>query len=1698
MEENQGKRKTDEENLSDSSGEEEFDDETSGSSSSAYDDQASSDDDPQSKADRDDATESEEEEVSNEEMENEESEDEGAKQAEIQERRLLAATEKRKQFGTSGTLSAIKELFKERFEKDLASRGRTYLLSGGSLDELLDQLKLVDFKKKSHALIIFEAIQITIIRVMREKIMDPLDLIEACKSFVTNHIVDVLSLLALSCPIHYRMTSIKLLAALAAVDDIIALQLLSSVDFTRDQLKMLVHHDDPTNPASLRVNFIHFLMSLIIGHSPNVIRKLCNKKSWLPSIFMGMRFDLLSSVSLVLKTLDDNLVMNQSVPKTSKLFAFNSKALLNLEDLYEWNPAAFVEITRNCKVVIEPPDPVEVASVRELVHSLLTHLLTSTKHGIIFNDPSFGTSQLNANETANQFMKETGHPWEDPLKQKLFSSMLSACPDLLKSFYSLVSQMMPIRNQARMCVVWTFLIETIDHVQFNAESFPSVDRAVVVSHRLLLPAFIWENLATSISNNVGQACLLGLRFYLVVLGKIKAISATLEIRHKNSSKSYLNKMSAHLGMGPVTGTHLLEALSNFDVQESHEEIMALCDVIIVLNELIPSALDGVKFSSANIKRLTDVIERTKSTDGLMLLKLFKVQLLLDHQIVKKESVFDLNKVCHTIVSSEDDAVIDFGLGIIRDYMFTSGFFSNDSSELDLWMKCIKNHLQSNFGDKLSAAVLYAEANKFQISNDILRTCSRHSATSRKHFDLKLDDFLKMEEKDFDEADSPCDLPDLKLSPLLSGFICANARMGNVVKSFIIHYAHMVQLEGFTRLLKELMPNGHAVLDYLDSLCAGKVEKINFSPFTNTIFEDVIQCWSTGSTDFLSEVKLSDLDLVAGLVIQVAIRSPNSPETVRWCEKLFGEIETKSKTKDTANQFRAVSLFRCPGLLENFSPVHSTSPHINRIVEFLCRMAADASHPNVKPFTYRLYTELDCAIRTKFSFEQETFEELALESSLQNFPMSRSQSLHLIKEILHLPSKYFVNKRKVTPWLKVLETLLASACSKKLILSEDGLSKIMRILSKSVVRNDGTSSDLPNIVYNYFQKVGANFCGDLLPHATELLTTLCFADEWYETLACYLINQVDPVQFQLPLEIPLERKVLLIAKGPRPIIASLDGEEKRIGKALCSNADYLIHLNQISSLVLDDRICSTLVGIVGNGDVYPSPIVLEIVQFAYTRADRLDDLLSLLNGWMETFLVQDPDLCVNIAESFDSALRNIAHGELPSLDQAVVNHLISYGLSRPCRPMISLLQRYLSADRLSLDPPALFRKLTSHEQFDSVLMGSEESGKCALIELLSTLTEKDRSLIDGKRLPGFLAAYQGTLSQADQLLLKILHLYEKSGVKLTAYKPLLWGSAALSHYSVNKKPSLSRSHPYQTLDSLDPSLVFNTIANYPVNRDTEGIVDDEGSIYDPAFLLPVLCQLAQQEHKIKSRMFFQSGAVGLALASLASTSLNIRRLATLFLQRVHKHHMGQDKIVWSNFIDAVRRGIAELEERESAKKKNKSKNTEEDVPRICSITSTFLARASTVLGDPTAPLYRPLHHFILARPALKLFGVPAFLELLHSTDVKYHERHREWILEVIRDGIREPRDLQLVMNSFTLKIILVFYSSVLATPRTKRLIEQIIGKALSGPDKESGLLLNKYSILPWAMAAHKPQSVIASLPKLSPTAQYRPLVDLAAS
>lgn len=122
-----------------------------------------------------------------------------------------------------------------------------------------------------------------------------------------------------------------------------------------------------------------------------------------------------------------------------------------------------------------------------------------------------------------------------------------------------------------------------------------------------------------------------------------------------------------------------------------------------------------------------------------------------------------------------------------------------------------------------------------------------------------------------------------------------------------------------------------------------------------------------------------------------------------------------------------------------------------------------------------------------------------------------------------------------------------------------------------------------------------------------------------------------------------------------------------------------------------------------------------------------------------------------------------------------------------------------------------------------------------------------------QIPLYLAAYNATLSETDQLILlvrcclytavpsvlsckffhpkyvcpfdswQILQHYRANKIKFNEYRPYLWGEAAASHYSVKgeadtalwRQPSVS-----QVLDLFDRHLVEETIKRFPVDRDLE--------------------------------------------------------------------------------------------------------------------------------------------------------------------------------------------------------------------------------------------------------------------------------------
>ncbi|XP_015514342.2 nucleolar pre-ribosomal-associated protein 1 [Neodiprion lecontei] len=371
---------------------------------------------------------------------------------------------------------------------------------------------------------------------------------------------------------------------------------------------------------------------------------------------------------------------------------------------------------------------------------------------------------------------------------------------------------------------------------------------------------------------------------------------------------------------------------------------------------------------------------------------------------------------------------------------------------------------------------------------------------------------------------------------------------------------------------------------------------------------------------------------------------------------------------------------------------------------------------------------------------------------------------------------------------------------------------------------------------------------------------------------------------------------------------------------------------------------------------------------------------------------------------------------------------------------------------------LFEMTTSHSEFINVMLGHSPT-KRHLIELLLTLVRKNNSLMTSTHVPLYLGAYNATLSETDQMILQLLQYYESHDVKLTDYRPYLWGSAAASHYSVKtgvdtalwRQPSTS-----QVLDLFLPEIVNNTVKNYPVNRKLQmsSELHASQSIYDPAFYLPLLCYLLSDNSVVACHKITQSGALALSLSACGSTDGQTRLAAFTVISRFYYHleaTNSKEKLLWMHFIDIFRKGISSAEP--------ELKNVQ-----ISCLVTTFMARTSLVATQPLNPLYSSLQKFLVAKPSLDLATIPEFLQLFHSSEID-HKLHRFWILEVVRDGLKTAIDGDLAFRCVLFKMLLDFYNCALADRQTQNLILQVINSAVKIPNT-AVLLVTGYGLLPW--------------------------------
>ncbi|XP_011634485.1 nucleolar pre-ribosomal-associated protein 1 [Pogonomyrmex barbatus] len=370
---------------------------------------------------------------------------------------------------------------------------------------------------------------------------------------------------------------------------------------------------------------------------------------------------------------------------------------------------------------------------------------------------------------------------------------------------------------------------------------------------------------------------------------------------------------------------------------------------------------------------------------------------------------------------------------------------------------------------------------------------------------------------------------------------------------------------------------------------------------------------------------------------------------------------------------------------------------------------------------------------------------------------------------------------------------------------------------------------------------------------------------------------------------------------------------------------------------------------------------------------------------------------------------------------------------------------------------LFEMTTSHSEFVNVMLESSIV-KDELIELLKVLTKKNYSVMTISHVPLYLAAYNATLCHVDQRILQILQHYESHNIKLQQYWPYLWGSAAATRYSIKgetntalwRQPSTS-----EVFNLFDKDIVNETIKNYPIHRGMkDNKLQESNNVYDPAFYLPLLCTLLAENNIVAYHKLNQSGALALVFAACCSDSSDVRMAAYTIISRYYFHletSKSKEKLLWMRLIDALRNGIVSL------------KYPLKDV-RLSCLATTFLARTSLIASQPLHSLYSPLHTFLMAKTALDLNTIPELLQLLHSSHVE-HSAHRYWILENIRDGIKEENDINVALKCMLFKILLDFRTCILPDAKAKKLILEVFAST-TRISKASLLLIRGYGILPW--------------------------------
>ncbi|CAF1184286.1 unnamed protein product [Rotaria sp. Silwood1] len=357
---------------------------------------------------------------------------------------------------------------------------------------------------------------------------------------ITNSIHTVYFMLSNHSTASHLKITLRFLLSMIQQNEFSARLIFSLIDFKRSCWKPLFKRRDIRDIEDVRYLTIKFFLSPLVYQHIDTIKNLIKEQNIFHEIFNGLVNDSRHTVEFILNEIRTNIIMVTGITKTDKIHLFDDRNLKSLIRLYNWTGQQkqkdIIKIKKKNKFnesldfeEMEVEDNSDRDEVRRLIHTFMMIILNSKNYGINFFDATFGTSTKNSNPIIFKVITSlSNHFLTDEYAANLIVTCLTTCPDLLQSFFKLIShEYISIRSK-NLSGTLEFLCEIIQQ-QKSLNTWHNIFQTITDSNKLT-DILIHLTLPIDIMNKFEQVILknpditiqlVSMKFLSMILEKVK-------------------------------------------------------------------------------------------------------------------------------------------------------------------------------------------------------------------------------------------------------------------------------------------------------------------------------------------------------------------------------------------------------------------------------------------------------------------------------------------------------------------------------------------------------------------------------------------------------------------------------------------------------------------------------------------------------------------------------------------------------------------------------------------------------------------------------------------------------------------------------------------------------------------------------------------------------------------------------------------------------------------------------------------------------------------------------------------------------------------------------------------------------------------------------------------------------------------------